>query len=63
MIFLNIDIKKKNQLIIFRKNHSYKNTNLRIKANCYAVMQIERHNSQNIMRFLSDFEKCTVIND
>ena len=32
-------------------------------ASCYAVMQIERHNLQNTMRLLSDFEKCTVIND
>ena len=46
----------------FFQNKFWKH-NSQKKKFCYVVMQIKRHNFQNIMKLLSNFWKCTVIND
>ena len=48
--------------IFFCQNKFWKH-NSQKKKFCYVVMQIKKHNLQNIMRFFSNFEKCIIIND
>ena len=50
--------------IFFSFQNKFWKNNSRKKKFCYVIIKIKRHNySKNIMKILSNFEKCTVINN